>query len=296
MNEILRVTALTKIIKRKRILDCVDLTVDAGEILGLIGPNGAGKTTLLKVISGTATTTSGSVHFAREDGVGIVPESPALLSEMSATRNLEMLASIRGKADRRAISDALRLVGLDPDNTKAVKHYSLGMKQRLMLAQAIMEQPRLLLLDEPTNGLDPLGIIDLRRLLSELAQRGAGIIIASHLLHEIERMCHRVVIIGGGRVIREVSSRTGVPQSIELTVSGATDWLRLLDWAGERSVKELPPVNGHPRGLFFDQVSVPGLVSELVSLNIAIEAIRAAPDDLEAAFLKCSQLAGGVYR
>jgi ABC-2 type transport system ATP-binding protein len=248
------------------------------------------------VISGTATATSGSVHFAREDGVGIVPESPALLSEMSAMGNLEMLASIRGKANRQDIRDALRLVGLDPENKKAVRYYSLGMKQRLMLAQAIMEQPRLLLLDEPTNGLDPLGIIDLRRLLSELAQRGAGIIIASHLLHEIARMCHRVVIIGGGRVIREVSSRAGVPQSVEIAVSGAADWLRLLDWAGERNVEELSPVNSHPRGLLIGQISVPKLVSELVSLGIAIEAIGAVPDNLEAAFLECSQLVEGVYR
>ena len=296
MNEILRVTSLTKKVKRRIILQDINLTVGEGEILGLIGPNGAGKTTLLKIISGTAKATAGSVLFDQSAGIGILPESPALLADMNALQNLQLLASIRGKIGQPEIKQALERVGLDPDNRKAVKHYSLGMKQRLMLAQAIMERPRLLLLDEPTNGLDPLGIIDLRLLMFELAKQGTGIIIASHLLNEIERMCHRVAIISNGSIFREVNLHGSEQTSIEITVSGADDWTRLTAWAGTGNLQPLTLDQGFPRGILSTELPVSQVVVELQAAGVAIEGIWRVTANLESVFLQCSQLEDGVYR
>lgn len=295
MSEVLKVTALRKVVRRRTILDQVNLTVNAGEIVGLIGPNGAGKTTLLRIISGTARATSGTVVRSEAAGIGILPESPALISEMNALQNLQLLASIRGKADRQAIVAALQTVGLDPLNRKAVKHYSLGMKQRLMLAQAIMEQPQLLLLDEPTNGLDPLGIIDLRKLLFALAKQGIGIVIASHLLNEIERMCHRVIIISRGSIFREVNLRGSGSPSVEISVSSEDDWWRLLEWAGPGSVRPLPGQE-LPSGVIECDLPVPRLIAELQSAGVAIESIQPVKASLEVAFLQCSRCEDGVYR
>ena len=295
MSEVLRVTALRKVVGRKTLLNQVDLTVNSGEIVGLIGPNGAGKTTFLKIISGTARATSGTVALAKTGGIGILPESPALISEMNALQNLQLLASIRGKVGQQGIVDALKTVGLDPLNRKAVKYYSLGMKQRLMLAQAIMEQPQLLLLDEPTNGLDPLGIIDLRQLLFKLAGQGVGIIIASHLLNEIERMCHRVVIISQGSIFNEINLRGSTQRQVEISVSSEDDWRCLVDWAESSRVQQLP-FQEHPRGLLQSQLPMPRLIAELLAAGIAIESIQPVKASLEAAFLQCSRREDGVYR
>jgi len=298
MNEVLQVKSLTKRVKQKVILQDVNLSVSEGEILGLVGPNGAGKTTLLKIVSGVVRATSGSILFDKSAGIGIVPEQAALLGDMDALQNLCMLSSIRGKIGVSQIKQTLRRVGLDPDNKKAVRNYSLGMKQRLMLAQAIMEHPKLLLLDEPTNALDPLGIIDLRMLLSELAQAGAGIIIASHLLNEIERMCDRVAIINGGKILRQVNLRSTGQTPIEVSVSTADDWDILERWAESAHVEleKLTPNKGFPRGILKTKMTVPEVISELQSAGVAIESISHVGPNLEAAFLEYAQLEGGAYR
>jgi len=296
MKEILKIRSLKKSVRRKPILRDINLTLIEGEILGLIGPNGAGKTTLLKIISGTARATAGSVLLTeQESGIGILPESPALLQGLSGFQNLQLLASIRRKAGELEIKEALETVGLDPANRKAVGNYSLGMKQRLMLAQAIMEKPKLLLLDEPTNGLDPLGIIDLRQLLFRLASQGVGIIIASHLLHEIELMCHRVAIISNGTIFREVDLRSGEQQFIEISVSSHSDWNKLVQWAGKDSLRPLPSKDS-PRGILNSDLPVSRIIAELLRAGIAIESIQPAATNLEAIFLECSRLEDGVYR
>ena len=298
MEEILTVKSLQKTIGQKRILNDVDLTLKSGEILGIIGPNGAGKSTLLKIISGTMIPTAGSVHFSERKGViGIVPETPAILPALDGFRNLELLASIRKKIGKREIKEAMETVGLDPSNSKPAGTYSLGMKQRLMLAQAIMEKPRLLLLDEPTNGLDPVGIIDLRNLLFKLSDDGVGIIIASHLLREIEVMCHRVVIFSKGRIIREVNLQEQSQGFIEIAVSDLEDWKRLCQWSQENSnsLKELPS-KGLPRGLLQTNLTVPDLLPQLIYAGIKIESIQTAEANLEAAFLECARSEGGLYR
>ncbi|HHW41863.1 MAG TPA: ABC transporter ATP-binding protein [Syntrophomonadaceae bacterium] len=296
MKEILKIRSLKKIVRRKPILRDINLTLSEGEILGLIGPNGAGKTTLLKIISGSITATAGSVQLAEpESGIGVLPETPALLPSLSGFQNLQLLASIRRKAREQEIREAMKTVGLDPANRKAVGNYSLGMKQRLMLAQAIMEKPKLLLLDEPTNGLDPLGIIDLRQLLFRLASQGVGIIIASHLLHEIELMCHRVAIISNGSIVREVNLQSSEQHLIEISVNSRSDWDKLVRWAGKDNLRPLPSKD-FPRGILNSELPVSRVLAELLPAGIAIESIQRAAINLEAIFLECSQLKDGVYR
>lgn len=296
MKEILKIRSLKKIVRRKPILRDINLTLSEGEILGLIGPNGAGKTTLLKIISGSVTATAGSVQLAEpESGIGVLPETPALLPSLSGFQNLQLLASIRRKAREQEIREAMKTVGLDPANRKAVGNYSLGMKQRLMLAQAIMEKPKLLLLDEPTNGLDPLGIIDLRQLLFRLASQGVGIIIASHLLHEIELMCHRVAIISNGSIVREVNLQSSEQHLIEISVNSRSDWDKLVRWAGKDNLRPLPSKD-FPRGILNSELPVSRVLAELLPAGIAIESIQRAAINLEAIFLECSQLKDGVYR
>lgn len=298
MEEVLKLKSIKKAIGRKTILKKIDLTLEKGEILGIIGPNGAGKSTLLKIISGTMVPTAGSIEFSDRNGIiGIVPETPAILPSLDGFHNLQLLASIRGKIGKREIKEAMETVGLDPSNPKPVGSYSLGMKQRLMLAQSIMEKPRLLLLDEPTNGLDPLGIIDLRSLLFDLSNQGVAVIIASHLLREIEVMCHRVIIFNDGHIIREVNLRKGDQEFIEIGVSGPEDWDTLSRWveANDGQIQKLPSKAIY-KGILRTSLSIPQLLPHLTYLGVRVESIQPARANLEAAFLESAHLKEGAYR
>ena len=194
----------------RHVLADVDLELRAGEVVGLIGPNGAGKTTLIRILAGLSDPTHGSgsvlgtelhTRRGRMPFLGLMTERPAFIETLSGRRNLELLFGIRGIVGRDAAESTLRRVGLDPDDRRPVRTYSLGMRQRLSLAQAIGESPPLVILDEPTNGLDPGGIIGMRALVRDLVDReGMGVLLASHLLAEVEAVCDRVIIMKCGRV------------------------------------------------------------------------------------------------
>ena len=179
-------------------LDHVYLKVSAGTICGLIGRNGSGKTVLMKCICGLMPLTSGKIKVNGKtigedveipESVGVIIETPGFLSSFSAYSNLKFLADISGKADKQEIRSAIKSVGLDPDNKKHVGRYSLGMRQRLGLAQAIMENPDILILDEPMNGLDKSGVEDMRIYLLDLKAEGKTILIASHSTEDIQILC-----------------------------------------------------------------------------------------------------------
>ncbi len=200
----------------------VTLTLERGSVTGLVGPNGAGKTTLLGVLAGLLAPSEGagiilgeraSAGKAASVFVGLMPEHPAFIEHLSALANLRALAAIRATAGERTLRDALERVGLDASDRRPVKAYSQGMRQRLSLAQAIMERPRLLLLDEPANGLDPHGVVMLRDVVHEAAERGCAVVLSSHLLAEVETVANRVFLIAGGRVLRELVP--GEPGSLE---------------------------------------------------------------------------------
>ena len=197
----IRVTDLFLEIKKNKILQNINISFEKGKIHGLIGRNGSGKTMLMKCICGFIKPTEGTIFVADKqigkdcdfpDSVGIIIETPGFIPYYSGYRNLKLLADLNRKIDKEKIRNTMQMVGLDSDLKRHVKKYSLGMRQRLGLAQAIMEDPDLLILDEPMNGLDKDGVSDMRKYLLNLKEQGKTILIASHSAEDIEILCDTV--------------------------------------------------------------------------------------------------------
>ena len=191
------------------VLKDINISMEEGRVDGICGNNGSGKTVLMKCICGLLPVSSGVVRVAGEvvgvtvdfpESMGVIIETPGFLMNLSGIRNLEILAGLRGVISKGGIRAAMEQAGLDPDLKKAVSKYSLGMRQRLGIAQAIMEDPRLLVLDEPFNGLDKHGVSDIRALLLELKKQGKTILLASHNSEDIRILCDQVFEMDGGRI------------------------------------------------------------------------------------------------
>jgi ABC-2 type transport system ATP-binding protein len=212
----IRTRALTKRYGDLRAVDAVDLNVPEGEIYGFLGANGSGKTTTVRMLLGLVLPTSGEAVVLGQPmpsgrrtvlpQVGALVEGPGAYPHLSGRANLAVLDASgsdrsRGPVRRERISAALEQVGLDPGDRRPVRTYSLGMRQRLGLAGALIRRPRLLVLDEPTNGLDPQGTHEIRRLLMDLNAEGRTIFLSSHLLAEVEQMCTRVGVLDRGRLV-----------------------------------------------------------------------------------------------
>ena len=198
-----------KLIKKKEILTDINLTFESGKIYGLHGHNGSGKTMLLRAICGLILPTSGSVTVDGKtvgkdiefpDSVGVIIENMSLIPEYTGFKNLQLLAGIKKKIGDSEIRDTLISVGLDPDDKRKVKEYSLGMKQKLNFAQAIMEKPELLLLDEPTNAMDAQTVEKVRSILVEMKEKGTLIIIASHNKEDLDALCDEFIDICDGKI------------------------------------------------------------------------------------------------
>lgn len=197
-------------LKKRKILSEITLSLQEGKIYGLVGNNGCGKTMLMRCICGFVKPTSGSVTVDGKvigkdtdylRGAGIILETPGFISHYSGFRNLKLLAGITAKADKTKIKDSMRLCGLDPDLKLPVRKYSLGMRQRLAIAQAIMEDQRILILDEPMNGLDKNAVADVRKLLLQLRGEGRLILLTSHNMTDIELLCDEVYEMDDGRLL-----------------------------------------------------------------------------------------------
>lgn len=203
---------VTKKIGLKTIIHPISLDISRGTVFGLLGPNGAGKTTIIRMIVGLASITQGQItihganvkyEFERAiQHVGAIVEDPQMYTYLSGYRNLLHTANMLPRIDRKRIKEVIALVGLEKSIHQKVKTYSLGMKQRLGIAQALLHRPSVLILDEPTNGLDPAGIRELRDHLRKLAEaEGTAVIVSSHLLSEMELMCDEIAIIQDGKLI-----------------------------------------------------------------------------------------------
>lgn len=203
---------VTKRIKENTVLDNVSYTFKSGFVYGLYGQNGSGKTMLLRAISGLINLDSGGIFIDGEKlhdkiefppETGIVIENMELLPECSAKRNLQMLAKIKNIADEKDIIFSLERVGLDPDSDKKVKKFSLGMKQRLNIAQAIFENQKIILLDEPTNALDEDAVQLIYKIIREEKSRGATIIVATHHKEDLKEVCDVILKIAEGKIVEE---------------------------------------------------------------------------------------------
>lgn len=207
MDEILQLTNLSKNYGHIKAVDNLSLTVKRGEVFGLLGPNGSGKTTTLGIILGVLFQTSGEYKWFGESPtaiqrkkLGAVLEMPNFYPYLGGTNNLKIIAQIKG-VDYSDINRVLRVTGLEKRGHDRFKTYSYGMKQRLAIAAALLGNPRVLILDEPTNGLDPQGIAEIRELIQRIANEGITIILASHLLDEVQKICSHVAVLKTGKLL-----------------------------------------------------------------------------------------------
>jgi len=206
--EIIKIKDMSKKIDNTTILSDINLSLYEGNIYGIIGRNGSGKTMLFKTICGLINTTQGEVYvFGKKiskgqlaENTGMIIETPGFLPQYSGFFNLKMLASINNKVTDDKIKETISLVGLNPDDKRPVKKYSLGMRQRLGIAQALMENPKLLILDEPMNSLDSDGVEDVRNILLNLKNKSVTILLASHNKDDIEALCDQVYIMDKGKL------------------------------------------------------------------------------------------------
>lgn len=213
---ILEAQGLTKVYRHTMALDHIDLQLEKGKIYGFIGQNGAGKTTFLRLVTGLAFPTSGTLSLwgfsekrtlqEQRKRIGCMIETPALFPMMTAYQNMEIQRIQRGIPDKSIIEKTLEIVGLNDIGRKTVRHFSLGMKQRLGIAIALLNLPEFLILDEPINGLDPAGIVEIRNLLKRLNKEyGMTILLSSHILEELYQTASKFILIDRGKIIEEVS-------------------------------------------------------------------------------------------
>ena len=212
MQEALKITGLSFNYGKKEILKNINITVNSGEVFGLLGPNGAGKTTIIKLITGLLNIQKGEISIIGSslnknyeqamEYLGAIVENPEMYGYMTGYQNIMQYARIRKNITKERINEVVELVGLSNRINDKVKKYSLGMRQRLGVALALLHNPKILILDEPTNGLDPVGIKNLRDILIKIAhEKDICVIVSSHLMSEMEMMCDRIAIIKQGEVL-----------------------------------------------------------------------------------------------
>lgn len=200
------ISHISKTLRGAKVLDDVSLTLEGGNIYGLMGENGSGKTMLMRTVCGLVRPDRGSVTFDGQDRktakpvLGVMIENTALYPDLTGMENLGLFASILRIADKNAQAEAMERVGLDPKDRRTYRKYSLGMKQRLLLAQAIMEKPQVLLLDEPTNAIDAEGVALTHKIMRQEADRGAVVLLASHISADIHDLCCKVYRMDRGRL------------------------------------------------------------------------------------------------
>jgi len=248
----LRAIGLSKAYGKRLAVDRLDLQVDRGELFGFLGPNGAGKTTTIRMALGLIAPTNGSVEIlgleVRHNRAKVLPrvgalvESPALYGYLSGRNNLRSFGDLLGGVPEKRIDEVLEIVSLTGRDKDKVKTYSMGMKQRLGLGVALLNNPDLLILDEPANGLDPAGIVEMRDLLRSLAAEGKTVFVSSHVLSEVQQICNRVAIINHGKLIRlaPVHELLDSPGEFEIKVDDPEALvvaLKLQPWGQEARVE-----------------------------------------------------------
>lgn len=215
MRNIIETKNLSKQFKDFKALDDVSINIEEGKVYGLLGPNGAGKSTFLKLITQIIKPTSGKIFYkdhqiSQKDlaEIGSIIENPAIYPNLTAYENLKVLTTLLNIEDEK-INEVLKIVSLTNTGNKLTREFSLGMKQRLGIAMALINSPKLLILDEPTNGLDPVGIAELRELIRSFTNRGISVIISSHILSEVDQVADKVGILVNGRLAYEGNNDKG---------------------------------------------------------------------------------------
>lgn len=308
---ILEVRNLKKVIKGKPIIKGVSFEVQRGEVFGFLGPNGSGKTTTIRMLVSLIRPTSGQISIDGKDllsnhkealsKIGCIVENPELYPYLSGYENLNLFAGMLKDVDDLRIKEVVQIVGLEQRIHDRVKTYSLGMRQRLGIAQALLGRPKLLILDEPTNGLDPQGIKEMRVFIRNLAKNGISVFVSSHLLAEIQLLCDRVAIIRSGEVIA-----VGNVEQLLLSAGGYTEWytnnqdgtlaflqsqegVQIIDKEQNEEHQDIPGVR---ICTIHAIVETPNLIASLANQGIQIYAVQYKNPTLEDLFLR---LTGGDH-
>lgn len=300
---VLRTRNLSKRYGKRLVVNNLNLEVYRGEIFGFLGPNGAGKTTTIRMALGLIASTNGSVEILGQDiatsgshilpRVGALVETPALYLYMSGRDNLRAVGSVLGGVPEKRIDAVLELVGLRARQRDRVRTYSLGMKQRLGVAMALLQDPDVLILDEPANGLDPAGIVEMRDLMHRLAAEGKTVFISSHLLSEVQQICTRVAIINLGELVTEssIEELTNRHGEFAVTVERPEEALALIEmqpWgkgahlsSNGTLITPAPLGRGRELNLF------------LVNAGFVPDTIAQSTQDLEQVFLRLTNSGSG---
>ncbi|CAH0120505.1 MULTISPECIES: ABC transporter ATP-binding protein [unclassified Paenibacillus] len=298
MSYILRTHHVTKTYQGKEAVSDVSMNVRKGEIYGFLGPNGAGKTTMMRMITNLVKPTGGEIEIFGErladasygvlGRIGSIIEYPIFYDRLTAYENLDIHCEYMGYHNKKAIGEALKLVNLYGIEGKAVKDFSLGMKQRLGIARAVLTKPELLILDEPINGLDPVGIKELRDLFKVLSREyGITLLISSHILGEIEQIADTVGVINGGKMIQEVSMEQIKERNvdyIELTTDDCAKAAFVLEH--HLNISNLRVIDNRFIRVYDGGLNQSELTKSLVMHDIAIESIRKQNSSLEDYFLQ----------
>lgn len=301
---ILKTNQLTKKYRNIVALDNINLSIKKGDIYGFIGQNGAGKSTLLRMITGLSFPSEGSFElFGNENSkmltesqkrIGAIIESPALFPNMTAYENLEVHRLQKGIPGRDCIKNTLELVGLSNTGKKKAKNFSLGMKQRLGLAIALLSDPEFLILDEPTNGLDPMGIVELRELIKKLnKEKGLTILISSHILSELYQLANQYGIIHKGKLLEELSAKEldeRCKQHLRIKVDQPTMGTTVLE--SKLSTTDFEVLQDGTIKLYDYLDNVREVSLALTDSGLVIEHLSQNGDSLESYF---SNLVGGVH-
>lgn len=288
MKKLLECINLCKSFGKKQILKNVFFSINEGDILAFIGPNGSGKTTTIKLILGLQKIDSGEVLINGLDitknfeeairKVGAIVENPDSYMYLTGWQNLRLIADYYGNISDEDINELVKYVGLESRINDKVNKYSLGMRQRLGIARALLNKPNILILDEPTNGLDPEGIKDLRVLLKRLASDGMGILISSHNLAELESFCNKVCIIDNGTII-ESSEVTTLKNNENIVVFKVSDTSKI-------DIKDIFDVNKTSFKVSASKEDIAKIIKKLVKDGIDIYEVKNEELTLEEAFLK----------
>lgn len=295
MDEVLKIKGVTKFYGKQQVLHEVSLSLNEGDILGLVGPNGAGKTTLMKVITGLITNYDGEVFIQGENiknkkrhetkQIGCVIETPGFYPELTGYENLLFFAEVSGLKNKMEIDDIVKKLGIEDYINKKVRKYSLGMKQRLGVAQAVLTYPPILVLDEPTNGLDPAIVPQLRKFIKYIAkEKHTAVLISSHILSEIELMCDSVAFIQEGEIIRleSLQKDDGAAAVIEFATSKIE---RLVSFFKAKKL-EYKIINDDKLQIQISPMELENLVSDISEEGIPLRGVYEVKESLEEKYLK----------
>ena len=294
MSTVFQTNSLTKVYGNTAVVDHVTMHMDKGDIYGLIGKNGAGKTTFMKMICGISTPTSGSYSFFDEENnkktvsrIGCLIENPALYPGMTVEDNLKFYNKLLGITDHSNIDDILEMVDLTDARKKKTRKLSLGMKQRLGIAIALVGYPDVLILDEPINGLDPTNIVAIRNMLLKLSrERGVTIMISSHILGELQRLATKYGIINNGVLVEELTHEELLEKTRQAISIEGPDMKTVTVALEEMGLLEYKVIDDN-HVLVYCDASLSGKINTaLVTKGIAVNSVGVTRQDLEAYFVE----------